>query len=101
MKPIVPLTPQGPFPLQYNPLPDHTQLPDREGGKPLREPPGPPPDHTTLPDQDGKFVRNSFENWQSFRLSDSLLPSLDRQFPDGNYYIGMDTGIYWRLTAPP
>ena len=101
MKPIVPPPPPGPYPLRYNPLPDHTQLPDREGGKPLRPPPGPPPDHTTLPDKDGTFVRNSFEYWQSHLLSDSILPVADRLFPQGNYFIGEDCGIYWRLTEPP
>jgi len=34
MKPLVPLPP-GPYPLRYDSLPDHAQLPDREEGKPL------------------------------------------------------------------
>jgi Uma2 family endonuclease len=101
MKPIVPVPPPGPYPLRYNPLPDHTQLPDREGGKPLRPPPGPAPDHTTLPDRDGTFVRNSYEHWQSHLLTDSLLPVADAVFPEGNYFIGEDCGIYWRVTDPP
>jgi Uma2 family endonuclease len=100
MKPIVP-PPPVPMPLSYNPLPDHTQLPDHEGGKPLRPPPGPPPDHTTLPDKDGKFARNSFEYWQSHLLTDSILPVAERLFPQGNYFIGEDCGIYWLLTEPP
>jgi Uma2 family endonuclease len=101
MKPIVPPPPPGPLPPRYNPLPDHTQLPDREGGKPLRPPPGPAPDHTTLPDKDGTFVRNSYEFWQSHLLTDSLLPVVDRLYPGGDYFIGEDCGIYWQLTDPP
>jgi Uma2 family endonuclease len=101
MKPIVPPPPQGPYPLRYDPLPDHTQLPDREGGKPLRPYTGRIPDHTTLPDKDETFVRNSYEYWQSHLLTDSLLPVADRLFPQGNYFIGEDCGIYWQLTEPP
>jgi Uma2 family endonuclease len=100
MKPLVP-TPPGPYPLRYDPLPDHTNLPDREGGKPLQPYTGRIPDHTTLPDKDGTFVRNSYESWQSHLLTDSLLPVADRLFPQGNYCIGEDCGIYWQLTEPP
>jgi Uma2 family endonuclease len=101
MKPIVPPPPSGPHPPHYKPLPDHTQLPDREGGKPLRPYSGPVPDHTTLPDKDGTFVRNSYEYWQSHLLTGSLLPAAERLFPQGNYFIGEDCGIYWRLADPP
>jgi Uma2 family endonuclease len=101
MKPVIPPPPPGPHPLHYHPLPDHTQLPDREGGLPLRPPSGPPPDHTLLPDKDGKFVRNSFEFWQNHLLTDSLLPLLDQLFPEGDYFIGEDCGIYWQLADPP
>ncbi len=101
MKPLIPTPPPGPYPLHYDPLPDHTQLPDREGGKPLRPYTGQIPDHTTLPDKDGTFVRNSYEYWQSHLLTDSLLPVADRLFPQGNYFIGEDCGIYWQLTEPP
>jgi Uma2 family endonuclease len=101
MKPIVPPPPPGPYPLRYDPLPDHTQLPDRIGGKPLRPYTGRIPDHTTLPDKDGTFVRNSYEYWQSHLLTGSLLPVADRLFPQGDYFIGEDCGIYWQLTEPP
>jgi Uma2 family endonuclease len=101
MKPIVPPPPPGPYPLHYDPLPDHTQLPDREGGKPLRPYHGRIPDHTMLPDKDGTFVRNSYEYWQSHLLTDSLLPVADRLFPQGDYFIGEDCGIYWQLVDPP
>jgi Uma2 family endonuclease len=101
MKPLVPLPPKGPYPLHYDPLPDHTQLPDREGGKSLRPYTGQIPDHTTLPDKYGAFVRNSYEYWQSHLLTDSLLPVADRLFAQGNYFIGEDCGIYGQLTQPP
>lgn len=101
MKPLVPTPPSGPYPLRYDPLPDHTQLPDREDGEPLRPYTGRIPDHTTLPDKDGTFVRNSYEYWQSHLLTDTLLPVADRLFPQGNYFIGEDCGIYWQLTDPP
>jgi Uma2 family endonuclease len=100
MKPIVP-PPPGPYPLHYDPLPDHTQLPDREGGKPLRPYHGRIPDHTTLPDKDGTFGRNSYEYWQSHLLTDFLLLTVERLFTQGDYFIGEDCGIYWQLTEPP
>jgi Uma2 family endonuclease len=101
MKPIVPMPPPGPYPLHYDPLPDHTHLPDREGGEPLRPYRGRIPDHTTLPDKDGTFVRNSYEYWQSHLLTDSLLPLADRLWSQGNFFIGEDCDIYWQLTEPP
>jgi Uma2 family endonuclease len=82
-------------------LPDHTQLPDREGTRPKDCHWTPPPDHTQLPDQDGTFVKNSMESWQSHLLTDSLLPALEGLNPQGDYFIGEDCGIYWRLTDPP
>lgn len=59
------------------------------------------PDHTQLPDSDGTFVKNFQEHPQSILLTDSIKPILDRLHPDGNYCIGQDSGIYWRLTDPP
>jgi Uma2 family endonuclease len=59
------------------------------------------PDHTQLPDKDGTFVNNFLENPQSFILTDSLKPVLRRLHPDAQYCIGHDCGIYWRLTDPP
>ena len=32
--------------------------------------------------------------------SDTIAPVLDRIHPDGNYCIGQDSGIYWRLAEP-
>jgi Uma2 family endonuclease len=59
------------------------------------------PDHTQLPDSDGTFVKNFQEHPQSILLTDSIKPILDRHHPEGDYAIGQDSGIYWRLTDPP
>ena len=59
------------------------------------------PDHTQLPDSDGTFVKNFQEHPQSIVLTSSIEPILQKIHPDGNYCIGQDSGIYWRLTDPP
>jgi len=58
------------------------------------------PDHTQLPDSDGNFVKNFQEHPQSIVLTSSIQPILQQLHPDGNYAIGQDSGIYWRLTEP-
>jgi Uma2 family endonuclease len=58
------------------------------------------PDHTQLPFEDGTFVKNSLEHPQSLVLSDSLKPVLAQLYPEDDYFIGQDCGIYWRLTEP-
>jgi Uma2 family endonuclease len=58
------------------------------------------PDHTQLPESDGTFVKNFQEHPQSILLTDSITPVLQNIHPDGNYCIGQDSGIYWRLTDP-
>ncbi len=58
------------------------------------------PDHTQLPDSDGKFVENFLEHPQSILITDSIKPLLEQRHPDGQYCIGQDSGIYWRLTDP-
>ena len=58
------------------------------------------PDHTQLPESDGTFVKNFQEHPQSILLTDSITPVLQSIHPDGNYCIGQDSGIYWRLTEP-
>ena len=58
------------------------------------------PDHTQLPDSDGTFVKNFQEHPQSMLLTSSIRPVLKQLHPDGNYAIGQDSGIYWRLTEP-
>lgn len=59
------------------------------------------PDHTQLPESDGTFVKNFQEHPQSLLLTDSISPTLQQLHPDGQYAIGQDSGIYWRLTNPP
>jgi Uma2 family endonuclease len=59
------------------------------------------PDHTQLPESDGTFVKNFQEHPQSILLTVSIRPRLDQLHPDGQYAIGQDCGIYWRLTDPP
>lgn len=59
------------------------------------------PDHTQLPVSDGTFVKNFQEHPQSILLTDSIKPVLDQLHPDGQYCIGQDSGIYWRITEPP
>jgi Uma2 family endonuclease len=59
------------------------------------------PNHTQLPESDGTFVKNFQEHPQSLLLTDSLTPVLQQLHPDGDYCIGQDSGIYWRLTEPP
>ncbi|NET00417.1 MAG: Uma2 family endonuclease [Sphaerospermopsis sp. SIO1G2] len=59
------------------------------------------PDHTELPESDGTFVKNFQEHPQSILLTDSINSTLQKIHPDGQYAIGQDCGIYWRLTEPP
>ena len=59
------------------------------------------PDHTQLPDSNGTFVKNWQEHPQSILLTDSIQPVLRKLHPDGQYFIGQDLGIYWRITEPP
>jgi Uma2 family endonuclease len=59
------------------------------------------PDHTQLPESDGTFVKNFQEHPQSILLTSSIQPVLEQLHLDGQYCIGQDSGIYWRLTNPP
>lgn len=61
----------------------------------------PLPDHTQLPDKDGNFVKNYQEPPQGDLLTDCITPVLNKLHPDGNYCTGRDCGIYWRLPEPP
>src|SRR4051812_15319900 len=58
-------------------------------------------DHKQLPDEDGTFVHNFQEHPQSSLLKECLRPRLHELYPDGQFCIGCDSGIYWRLTEPP
>jgi Uma2 family endonuclease len=59
------------------------------------------PDHTQLPESDGTFVKNFQEHPQSMLLTDCITPILQERHPDGQYCIGQDCGIYWRIVKPP
>lgn len=59
------------------------------------------PDHTQLPDSDGRFVKNFQEPPQGDLLTHCIEPVLQQIHPDGQYCIGRDSGIYWRITEPP
>jgi Uma2 family endonuclease len=59
------------------------------------------PDHTQLPESDGTFVKNFQEHPQSIIITDSIIQSLQKLHPDGQFCIGKDCGIYWRETEPP
>ncbi len=59
------------------------------------------PDHKQLPETDGTFVKNFQEHPQSIVLTSSIAPVLEKLHPDGQYCIGQDSGIYWRLVEPP
>ena len=59
------------------------------------------PDHTQLPDSNGTFVKNWQEHPQSILLTDSITQVLQKLYSDGQYFVGQDLGIYWRITEPP
>ncbi len=59
------------------------------------------PDHKQLPESDGSFVKNFQEHPQSLLLTSSICPTLDALHPTGDYAIGQDCGIYWRMAEPP
>ncbi len=57
--------------------------------------------HLDLPYTDNKPVENSYHPLQSEILRQSLLPVLQELHPGGDFYIGTDSGIYFRTTDPP
>lgn len=59
------------------------------------------PDHTQLPESDGTFGKNFQEPPQGDLLTHTIEPVLQQIHPDGQYCIGRDSGIYWRITEPP
>ncbi len=59
------------------------------------------PDHTQLPESDGAIVENFQEQPQNMLLTGSLMLRLQQLYPDGQFCIGCDSGIYWRITQPP
>jgi Uma2 family endonuclease len=57
-------------------------------------------DHRHLPDTDGLPLTNATEHSQSYLLTSSLRPRLEERSPGGQFAVGEDVGIYWRLTRP-
>jgi Uma2 family endonuclease len=55
------------------------------------------PTHLDLPDTDGKPAETTFQSVQSRLLTGCLRPVFDQLHPDYNYFVGADSGIYWRL----
>ena len=55
-------------------------------------------DHRHLPDTDGSIANNATEHPQSQLLTTSLWPLLSARHPGGQFFVGEDVGIYWRLT---
>ncbi len=92
-----------PWPAAFLPEPHHSL--GENNATTICPGPGQPsealPDHTQLPEKDGTFVHNFQEHPQSNLLTSSLQSRLGELHPDGQYCIGHDSGIYWRYTQPP
>ncbi|HEY3788389.1 MAG TPA: Uma2 family endonuclease, partial [Urbifossiella sp.] len=56
--------------------------------------------HLDLPHTDDKPVESAYQPLQAWLLSGCLIPHLNQLHPKGDYFIGTDTGIYWKLTRP-
>lgn len=59
------------------------------------------PNHLELPEADGSIVQSFRELPQSVLLTDAILPVLRRLHPQGDFALGQDCGIYWRITPEP
>ena len=59
------------------------------------------PTHLDLPCTDGKHAENSYQPYQTALLTEILTPLFDRLHPEGDYFVGMDNGIFWEVTNPP
>lgn len=82
---------------RIDPIAEQQETPKQRADDPLF---GHVPDHTELPYEDGTFVKNFQEHPQSVLLTETLWPILQQLHPDGQFTIGQDAGIYWRLTEP-
>jgi Uma2 family endonuclease len=56
------------------------------------------PTDLDLPDTDGLPVQNTLHPIQTQLLTGCLLPVLKQLHPDGQFFIGEDTGLYYMLT---
>ena len=59
------------------------------------------PDHTQLPARDGRTSDDFRLRPQGVLLLDSLRPELKRLHPDDRYLIGAKVGIHWREDDEP
>ena len=59
------------------------------------------PTHLDLPHTDDKPVENEYQPLQGMLLRSCLTPHIVELHPDGDYFIGMDCGIYFSNTAAP
>ncbi len=59
------------------------------------------PKHNPLPESDSKLVKNWQEHFQGILLTESIKPILQKYHPDGQYCIGQDLGIHWKMTYIP
>jgi len=59
------------------------------------------PTHLDLPHTDDRPVESTSQPLQSMLLTSCLTPVLEQLHPNGDFFIGADTGIYWRMTKPP
>jgi Uma2 family endonuclease len=59
------------------------------------------PTHLDLPETDGLPMENDFQPDQAQLLTAAIRPLLDQVHPKGDYFVGQDVGIYWKVTDPP
>jgi Uma2 family endonuclease len=89
----------SPSEFQYEAAMSTVEVPPREEAP--AEVFAPLPDHTQLPDKDPSVMETFLELPQALLLTSCLLPVLQRVYPDGRYAIGGNSGIYWNVTDPP
>src|SRR4051794_539817 len=62
--------------------------------------PDPVPDHLSLPRLEGTALKTLPEHLQSVLLTECVEPALRRRnYGDGQFYVGQDSGIYYAMTA--
>jgi len=59
------------------------------------------PTHKDLPETDGTHTPTFHEKPQTHHFNRCIYPHLADLFPDGQFLVGSDNGIYWLITDPP
>ena len=59
------------------------------------------PTHLDLPETDELPMDNDFQPPQTRLLTTAIEPRLEKTHPNGDFFIGQDVGIYWKVTTPP